>query len=44
MSHLESLAPEARFSYIVQVIEKGDAEPDAKSWELAEVASGAYHG
>ena len=39
VSHLESLAPEARFSYIVQVIEKGDAAPAAEDLQLTGVGS-----
>ncbi len=39
VSHLESLAPEARFSYIVQVVEKGDAAPAGDSLQLAGVGS-----
>ena len=37
VSHLQSLAPEARFSYIIQVVERG-AETVGESRELAGVA------
>lgn len=39
VSHLQSLAPEARFSYIIQVVEKGDAGPVSQTRELAGVGS-----